>query len=334
MKRRIIFIVFGILTVTAVIILLLCTVFKEKKLSNNIEYETGFGYLLEQKHLDYLVDFNYIPSEYDPMEELNSLTYEELNMLFLGTGFELYNQSSGFEKFGCYYSYGEDVDVNDYGHYYTNRESTSEKCISIEEAYEIREKDMDMRLEDFFDFKYEIFDEGNVKTYELPVEGYGYLYLVVSFIENEDGTVHIKRAPGFESRIPGNFSRYSLLCGRTRFDTCYNMEPRMTDTDKLGYGIQYTSVTDKTLVIEFFNWFDKVLYINNSHVIYKKDGNEYVKLDQFTYETDYYTEVSPMLYVTYLYVNYNEAKDSLEPGDYKLVLDEDDYNLEFEFTVE
>lgn len=334
MKKKIIFISLGAMTIIGIIVVLLCTVFKEKKLSNNIEYETGFAYLLEQKHIDYLIDTNFInPEIEDPIEYANSLTYEELNRLFLGTGFELYNQSSGFEKFGCYYSYGEDVDVNDYGHYYANRESDSEKCISIEEAYEIREKDMDMRLEDFFDFKYEIFDEGSVKTYELPVEGYGYLYLVVSFIENEDGTVHIKQAPIFDSRIPGCYRSFSLLYGRSRFDAYYNMEPRMTDTDKLGYGIQYTSVTDKTLVIVFYNWFDKELYINNSHSIYKKNGNEYVKLDQFTYETDYYTWVPP-IYDTYLYVNYNEAKDSLEPGDYKLVLDEDDYNLEFEFTVE
>lgn len=176
----------------------------------------------QKKYLEETFEYN--------EEAINECSYESLNKKLLGTGLELYNQSSGVEVFGLEYKLDESVDKSLYGSYYINQECKSDKLITYDEALDIREKEKNMRLEDFLGYKYTVksrrggdsdfgSDEGEANTevvsdaadyngndanhYTMKVEMSDYkgkemdgtLYVNIYFSEFKDGTVKIKLAP-------------------------------------------------------------------------------------------------------------------------------------------
>ena len=99
------------------------------------------------------------------------MDYEAINWHLLGTGMELYNKSSGVEVNGITYK-------NESGTDYINAVSESEEPITLDEVYAIRDKEADIRLEDFMKYSFEIkvinAEDGTYAMY-VPVKDLKYI---------------------------------------------------------------------------------------------------------------------------------------------------------------
>lgn len=223
------------------------------------------------------------------VEQINGMSYEAVNAELLGTGFELYNQSSGVERYGLTYSFDSVEEIPSKG-YYINFPYDSSEEISYEQLLRIRLKEKDMRIEDFMKYKYEITprkDGKNVYDMMLPLAGYPDTYVILSFREEDDGTVKMK-APYikyFYSEEKEEGWVFSILYGQDWFEAFYENDARSLD-GKVVCGIQYTSVTDHSLVIRVSNWTDQSLKVNPSFQLYKVDKGEEILLSDYTYESD------------------------------------------------
>ncbi len=199
-------------------------------------------------------------------DAINNMEYEAINWELLGTGFELYNQSSGVEDFGLSYS-----DTNP-----ISEKSTSEDVITFEEVVEIRKKEKDMRLNDFAAYKYTLEAESNNRyTMCLPLADYEDTYVNIHYTKGEDNVINMQ-TPYIRHDMKGEAdSVFSILYGNELMRQHYEVEPKYTLEGKVFIDILYTTVTENSLVVEVYNGSDKELKLVPSYKIYEKvDGKE------------------------------------------------------------
>lgn len=197
---------------------------------------------------------------------INEMTYEALNWQLLGTGFELYNQSSGVEKYGLSYEQPEELEMN----------GTSSNLITIDAAIEIRKKGKEIKLEDFAKYKYTIEKRELSDSYimQVPVAEYEDTFVDIVYTRDENGIVNMK-APHLRHEEGATDSVFSLLYNKSWLDTFYETEPKYTLEGKKCIGIQYSSITDNSLVIELCNWTNTQYELSESYKVYEVlDGEE------------------------------------------------------------
>ena len=109
--------------------------------ANNINQEEmttcDVGNILNDEQLKYLTEELHYTKD-----ALSYMSYESLNFELLGTGLELYNQSSGVEKNGIDYICDQETD-------WENLKCEREDLITYEELRQIRMKEKEIRFEDF-----------------------------------------------------------------------------------------------------------------------------------------------------------------------------------------
>lgn len=223
--------------------------------SENEESETSIYDTLTEKQKNYLSDV-LLYSE----DAINMMEYESINWELLGTGFELYNQSSGLEKFGT--TYKEETVISDV--------SNSDKLITISEAKDIRMKGTDIRLEDFADYKYELTkreEGGEAYFMDLPIVEYEDTYVRIAF-KRENGNV-VMKAPNLIYKNEDSNYVFSLLYNEASIKQFFEKEPKYTLDDKMFMDIQYSSVTDNSLVIEWWNWSEEEYILSESYELYE-----------------------------------------------------------------
>lgn len=254
------------------------------------------------------------------VEQINGMSYEAVNAELLGTGFELYNQSSGVERYGLTYSIDSVEEIPSKG-YYISFPCDSNEEITYEQLLQIRLKEKDMRIEDFMKYKYEITprkDDKNGYDMMLPLAGYPDTYVILSFREKDDGTVKMK-TPYMEYFYSDEKEEgwvFSILYGQDWFKAFYENEDYSLD-GKVVCGIQYTSVTDHSLVIRVSNWTDQPLKVNPSFQLYKADKGEEILLSDYTCETDEEQEQKLCSFSIYP-VDLTGENPPLEPGSYRI----------------
>ena len=140
------------------------------------EYEKISMDILSKEQIKYLTE----EAGYTT-DSISNMSYEGVNWHLLGTGLELYNPSSGVEKYGIVYN--ADIDFD-----YTS-DSDSEKKITMDEVYAIRAKEKNIRVEDMEGYLYdvEMQETGYYKLYA-PIDEYVETYLVMAYRINNDGT--------------------------------------------------------------------------------------------------------------------------------------------------
>jgi len=228
------------------------------KESLNKENETSVWELLTEEQKNYLCD----TLDYSK-DAIDLMSYESVNWHLLGTGLELYNPTSGVEMFGI--SYKDESPVADL--------SDSDRLITYEEAREIRLKEKDIRLNDFEQFKYEI-REKDAEGYimKMPMADYKDSYVCVYFTK-KDGNIHMN-VP-YIMCICERTWNFSILYEYDTMQAFYEEEPKYTVQGKAFMGVQYSSVTDNSLVIYIRNWSDKNLKLSESYELYEiSDGKE------------------------------------------------------------
>ena len=205
---------------------------KEEKKAYNVE--------LSEAQKKYLMNEQMISED-----ALKYMDREGINWNLLGTGLELYNPTSGVEVNGLKYKPAKGFD------YKANSSGT--KLITIEEATDFRKLDEDMRIEKLADYKYTITpnpDKENGYFLEAPVKGYDNFFFKIIFELNND-EVYMKYV--VFSHIKGDQAQvFSVLYDRYLMDA-YLENNSYTMENKLICGIQYTSVTDKSLVLSIWN---------------------------------------------------------------------------------
>lgn len=202
--------------------------------------------------------------EYELIDEdrLAYYSYEGINWLLSGTGMELYNQSSGVEKFGITYETTEEI----------NEKSTSERLITYDELYAIRLKEQDMRLDDFMVYKYEVIEnkynlESNLMR--LPLDGYESMYVDIIFSWVDENHIKMKE-PFIRHDKKGDVdSVFSILNDQIFFQLYCEMEPKYTTEGKPFVNIRYGSVTDNKITVEVYNTTEIDLNWDKSYELYE-----------------------------------------------------------------
>lgn len=188
--------------------------------------------------------------------------YEQINWELAGTGYELYNPTSGVERFGVKYTVDDGYELG-------KLKSNSDNCITYEEAYELRLKDTEMRLEDFLQYKYEVDKKTDTKfKFYLPVEGLTDIYVMIT-VTQHGNEIHMA-APLFRySRTASSVfgEVFSILYDEASFiefikDNKYSLD------DTIIYWIQYNSVTNKSLILNVENFCENNKKISSSYKIY------------------------------------------------------------------
>lgn len=252
---------------------------------------------------------DYLTTQADLTEDSIALMdYEAINWYLLGTGMELYNKSSGVEVNGITYK-------NESGTDYINAVSESEEPITLDEVYAIRDKEADIRLEDFMKYSFEIkvinAEDGTYAMY-VPVKDYENTYVVTAFKELDDGTEIV----------------FSIDYDKALFDTFYENGDYSID-GKLFYGIQYSSVTDKSLVLQVFNNTDEEVSIGKGFKIYKLNGTDKELVVEDEHEIG--QAVSKSSWGTRP-ISFGEGK-TLSAGSYIIEFGDDKTGGELEFEV-
>lgn len=252
------------------------------------------------------------------------MDYEAINWHLLGTGMELYNKSSGVEVNGITYK-------NESGTDYINAVSESEEPITLDEVYAIRDKEADIRLEDFMKYSFEIkvinAEDGTYAMY-VPVKDYENTYVVTAFKESDDGTVKLKVPFLSYVSSDGTNNTFSIDYDKALFDTFYENGDYSID-GKLFYGIQYSSVTDKSLVLQVFNNIDEEVSIGKGFKIYKLNGTDKELVVEDEHEIG--QAVSKSSWGTRP-ISFGEGK-TLSAGSYIIEFGDDKTGGELEFEV-
>ena len=252
------------------------------------------------------------------------MDYEAINWHLLGTGMELYNKSSGVEVNGITYK-------NESGTDYINAVSESEEPITLDEVYAIRDKEADIRLEDFMKYSFEIkvinAEDGTYAMY-VPVKDYENTYVVTAFKESDDGTVKLKVPFLSYVSSDGTNNTFSIDYDKALFDTFYENGDYSID-GKLFYGIQYSSVTDKSLVLQVFNNTDEEVSIGKGFKIYKLNGTDKELVVEDEHEIG--QAVSKSSWGTRP-ISFGEGK-TLSAGSYIIEFGDDKTGGELEFEV-
>lgn len=236
----------------------------EKK--ENADDTTSLYDTLSEEQREYLE--NELGFEKDEIEKLSE---EELNSYFQGTGLELYEKSSGVERNGvCYET--EDVNLAAVG--------TEE--MTWQQAYDIRLKDTEMRLDDFLAYACEVkqdeettMDGNDTLAYQLwvPLAGYENTFIRTAF--SIDGTTVKMKAPYlYYANGEEDGKIYSLLYHTGLRD--YFLETKDHEwTDKLLVGFQCEYPIKESAAIEIFNKTEQDCVICDDFTLWKiSDGNE------------------------------------------------------------
>ena len=220
---------------------------------SRIEYNVSQS--LTDEQLNYLIDELYISED-----GLEYYDYESLNWELMGSGYELYNKTSGIEIYGLDYE-------TDNSEYLAFPECVTNEKITLEEAVSIRNKDTDMKVEDFLKYKFQFDQYEDHDRIKLPVESYDDVY--VRFTYTLDGNnVHMS-TPYLECKT-GMDIMYSLFADMEEFEMFYangNKEPEDTYILTLN-----NTLTAKSMVLICTNPSDKDFSCDDAYAIYK--GND------------------------------------------------------------
>lgn len=198
-------------------------------------------------------------------EALVRMSDEIVNYNLLGTGLEMYNKTKGVEVNGISYKTNKEFKIP---------ESTGSKLITKEEAENIRLKEDNIRLEDFLAYKYEIVEDGeNTYVFLLPLEGYDNCYIRFKTIVNND-EIHIKTPHIFHTKSETKSSGYtfSILYNKADFDEF--VKNGYSDENIFYAFVQYGTVTNESLVVHIYNYFDKTKSFKSEYKIYKGDSDK------------------------------------------------------------
>lgn len=291
-----------ILMIVAVFILTACSNSNSSREETTTEYEKISMDILSEEQIKYLTE----EAGYTT-DSISNMSYEGVNWHLLGTGLELYNPSSGVEKDGIVYN--ADIDFD-----YTS-DSDSEKKITMDEVYAIRAKEKNIRVEDMEGYLYdvEMQETGYYKLYA-PIDEYVETYLVMAYRINNDGTIKML-VPHFA--CGEDKSLFSIYYDQTMFNA-YNEYGEDAYEDKVYFGIQYSSVTSKSLVLQLFNYKETDYSYKGKLVIYDENNEECMKID-----ADYSVKLKTSSIFS---VKFDKE---LEKGKYTIIIGED-YSLDFE----
>lgn len=280
---------------------------------------------LTKEQLNYLTE-----SEQLSEDAIALMDYESVNWYFLGTGMELYNQSSGVEKNGVTYDCEEGVD-------YTNSESVNDKKITLEELYNIRCKEDKMRLEDFMEYEFlikAIDADNNRYSMQVPLEEYQNTYAEINYKIKDDNTIYM-RAPVLSYHVSDTESKtFSIYYDKATYTAFFENGDYSYD-NKLYFGIQHSSVTGKSLVLQIFNNTEDEYSLNDSFEIYKITDGEKELLKDYSYTTEDVTQIKKQTWSIHPVKFPSETK--LDKGEYVIVFgsnDDDSVDVELEFNVE
>mgnify|MGYP007069876179 CR=1 FL=1 len=264
--------------------------------NSTTEKDTGYYDALSAEQVEYLNTYCFMDED-----EIDTCTYDELAGIFLGTGMELYNKTSGILRNGVtYYLYETNPEVapENYGKYYFNIVKDGDSAmITIEEAYEIRDKELDIRVDDYLNYEYYMegyeTSEGYTK-YEmyLPIaDYYKNVYVAIYFREYEDGkvTMDVPRLKYInESDEEHNGETYYFYLDDYRRDYKFSYIDEdgfmILPSEYVFGGVSWNSVTDSSLIIDFCKYTDDYYYLNESFKIYKVDGEKEILVGE--YDTD------------------------------------------------
>lgn len=286
----------------AMFVLTACSNLNSSKEETTTEYDKISIDILSEEQIKYLTE----EAGYTT-DSIANMSYEGVNWHLLGTGLELYNPSSGVEKYGIEYDANVDFD-------YTS-DSDSEKKITMDEVYAIRAKENNIRVEDMKEYLYdvEMQETGYYKLYA-PINEYEEAYLVMAYRINDDGTIKMlvpHLACGEKKAL------FSIYYDQTMFNA-YNEYGEDAYEDKVYFGIQYSSVTSKSLVLQLFNYKETSYSYNGNLVIYDENNEECMKLD-----ADYSVKLKTS---SIFPVKFDKE---LEKGKYTIKIGAD-YSLDFE----
>ncbi len=230
---------------------------------------------LTQEQLDYLTNKVGVPEN-----TIANASYEGINLYLLGSGLELYNQTSGVEKNGIVYT-------TDNADRLTGGSNESNPEITMEEAYEIRDKDKDIRLEDFLEYRYEIktIDEAK-NTYNMlaPITGYEntYIRVVYKLTGNE---VDMVTPLMYYQENQESGMLFSLYYDKAEIAAFFDNGDYSYD-GKVICAVQYTSVTPQSLVIEINNYSEEQYIYNGSYVLSRLDVTTGDMVEIASYKSD------------------------------------------------
>lgn len=198
--------------------------------------------ILDSKQIEYLTETALITKE-----RLEKMSYESINWELLGTGLELYNKTSGVEINGITYASDKT---------YVGTEKNNAKDITYEEVYKLREKDEKITLDDFAGYNYTVKDIKSGYVMDIPIEGYEDSYVRVIYKVLEDGKISMKCPIWFYDGEGEDDYTFSILYDQALIEAFYDNND-FSYEDKLIFWVQYTSVTDNTLVLAYWNYTDE-----------------------------------------------------------------------------
>ena len=246
------------------------------------------------------------------VETINISSYEMINWSLLGTGLELYNPSSGVEKMGLRYE-TDQLDLTRCG----------TELITWDELYEIRLKEKDMRIEDFQEYLCEInptckeTEDGTGYELFAPMKEYKNTYARVYFYV--DGTKVFMKFPHlFCDHGDGTGDVFSILYNRAMREAYFEQEPYSYD-GKLVVGLQHTSLTDHSAVIEIYNWTGRDVKLVDDLTIYRLDDTDSSKRTKVCSVKGEKTETLSKYGFTIQPITFFDNGEKLQPGKYLLV---------------
>uniref|UniRef100_UPI004027B5FA hypothetical protein n=1 Tax=Eshraghiella crossota TaxID=45851 RepID=UPI004027B5FA len=220
---------------------------------------SGQDFVLTEEQKNYLSDKKGIGTA-----ALELMNKESINWNLLGTGFELYNKTSGVETNGVEY-----IADNSYDYQKSN---DIDRKITFDEAVSFRNEDTKMRIEALSGYRYEITEAEEYRKLQAPISGYDDTYLTI-FFKVSDNKVFMK-VPYIEYSGPDNDSNFafSLLYDRDYIKAFFENNDYSLN-DKLVYGIQYTSVTDCSVVLRITNYTEDSYIFNGEATVYRVDDS-------------------------------------------------------------
>ena len=255
LKKKII-----IISIISVSLLLFWGCNKEVANDNNVQNKsesnggTPMFDLLTEEQKNYLTE-----EQYFTKDRINKMDYEAINWELLGTGFELYNQSSGVEKFGLSYEDTEPI----------SQKSDSEDLITMRKVIEIRKKEKEMRLNDFSEYKYEIEQYGEKYGMYIPVADYENTFVVISYTKDDAGSIHMQVPFIKHDRKGSSDCVFSILYDAESLRQYMEEEPKYETSGKKYIEVQHTSVTEDSMVLELWNCTEKAYKLVTSYELYE-----------------------------------------------------------------
>ena len=250
--------------------------------------------------------------------DIYNYTYEETNYLLLGTGLELYNPTSGVEKNGIYY---ETTNAD----FYKNPVCESKEKITFEKLYNIRLKDVNIRLEDFMEYEYE-FTAHKDGSYTLDLDISDTVGMLRVRYTIDGNTVHISSMLIDET--------YSILYDRYLYE--YNWQNGVTklpsDTGEIKNllgGVYGTQTADSVDIIIWQNESGRTY--TDSYALYEGEDCQGRLVSQSD-ENDVIQY--PAYYGWRLHKVIFKNGGITEPGTYTLVYGENDLVYTFEYPCE